>query len=499
MHNPRTSISLVLFPETVFPVPFSTRLLRRTNESLTACDDPLRLLYLSYGLQLHSGTPSHVSLTLQYPDMAGVSKSRLSQRTPLSVRQSVTKSGGLTARGRPPPYKGQQKRKSARMVTLRRAERCEGRWEMRIDDVVCSKLRAPESRRRKGGNVGSTLRVALVSLANSGTTTLFNALTKRERSATAFLGETRSTASARVDVASHEFDTLCGAYDPKVRTPLKIIFADVPGIIDELTDFTADVVTVVVRSFQGDATHPQGSVDPRRDIQIVGRAMRRHDLGVLRRELDEKNSAGTWGELREDVLKRTIAWLEEDRPLSEGQWNDRELSLLGSLRLVSDKPVVVVVNGPERQLKLALNLSSSEVPEDVLLRGSGIDEAAQKTFGPEVRILSSCACAATTREIRRDALLMAPLKALDMITVYTCSEDEVRAWVIPDGTTVKEFARGIHEYIGRYFIMAEIIDFPAFHHCPSEAELRRRNDVRRCGPEVILDDNQLIFLKFKAN
>ncbi|KAH8050338.1 GTP binding protein [Aureococcus anophagefferens] len=90
------------------------------------------------------------------------------------------------------------------------------------------------------------------------------------------------------------------------------------------------------------------------------------------------------------------------------------------------------------------------------------------------------------------ALLGAPLDALQLILLFTCSPDEVRAWFVRDGTTVIGFCGGVHEVMRRNFEVAEICDYADYVACGSE-QVRRKGKVRRLGADVVLEHHQVIF------
>ncbi|KAH8066368.1 GTP binding protein [Aureococcus anophagefferens] len=93
-----------------------------------------------------------------------------------------------------------------------------------------------------------------------------------------------------------------------------------------------------------------------------------------------------------------------------------------------------------------------------------------------------------------------PLEAYldaNLILLFTCSPDEVRAWFVRDGTTVIGFCGGVHEVMRRNFEVAEICDYADYVACGSEEQVRRKGKVRRLGADVVLEHHQVIFVKFK--
>jgi ribosome-binding ATPase YchF (GTP1/OBG family) len=90
-------------------------------------------------------------------------------------------------------------------------------------------------------------------------------------------------------------DALAKLYNPKKRTLATVEYVDVPGVGKgegvALVDLPAlrgiDAVVHVVRAFESDAVpHPDGSVDPLRDAQMLELELILADLSAVERRLE---------------------------------------------------------------------------------------------------------------------------------------------------------------------------------------------------------------------
>ena len=70
-------------------------------------------------------------------------------------------------------------------------------------------------------------------------------------------------------------------------------------------------------------------------------------------------------------------------------------------------------------------------------------------------------------------LLWAPFAALNCLTVYTCSNESVDAWLVRDGATLRDLARGVHELLARHLTLAEVADVADLRHLGAPAPAKR--------------------------
>ena len=79
---------------------------------------------------------------------------------------------------------------------------------------------------------------------------------------------------------------------------------------------------------------------------------------------------------------------------------------------------------------------------------------------------------------------------------FTVGEDEVRAWTIKVGTTAVEGAGVIHSDLQKGFIRAEVISYQDLVALGGMAEARSRGKLRLEGKEYIVQDGDIMHIRF---
>src|SRR5438477_5546430 len=123
------------------------------------------------------------------------------------------------------------------------------------------------------------LRAALIGLASSGKTTLFQLMTSAKETARASQGKLEAAIGIS-KVPDERLDKLTAMYNPKKRVPATVEFTDIAAaaraggaqaLVDVAGYKNADALVHVVRAFRDPSVaHPSGSIDPARDAQTMG-------------------------------------------------------------------------------------------------------------------------------------------------------------------------------------------------------------------------------------
>src|SRR3954465_6798749 len=137
------------------------------------------------------------------------------------------------------------------------------------------------------------LRAALIGLASSGKTTLFQLMTSARETARASHGK-GETSIGISKVPDPRLDRLTAMFNPKKRVPATVEFTDLAAaaaggakaLVDVAAYKNAARLVHVLRAFPDPAVpHPSGSVDPARDAQAMEDELILADLGVAERRL----------------------------------------------------------------------------------------------------------------------------------------------------------------------------------------------------------------------
>src|SRR6266852_1146947 len=183
------------------------------------------------------------------------------------------------------------------------------------------------------------MQIAIVGLAGSGKTTVFNTLTRGHAETGGFGGMELHVGV--VKVPDDRLDRLAVIFRPKKIVQADVTYVDLPapppssnghvGTEDLPAEHLArlrdsDALLHVVRAFEDPANpHPEGSIDAWRDIERLDLEFMLADLAVVDRRLERLKTSGRHGspaekeanEREEAVIVRLKAGLEAGSPIRD--------------------------------------------------------------------------------------------------------------------------------------------------------------------------------------
>jgi ribosome-binding ATPase len=359
------------------------------------------------------------------------------------------------------------------------------------------------------------VKAGIIGVASSGKSTLFQLLT----GASAPAG---GRPEARVGIArvpDPRVDALAVMYEPKKKTPATVEYVDVPGVAKgegaALVDLPAlrgvDALVHVVRAFEsGTVPHPDGTVDPLRDAKMLELELILADLGMVERRLERLEANIKKANRAEDVAERAVflklkAALEAERPLRAvvPGLTDEERKRLRSYSFLSEKPLVVVVNLGEDEVKdAAAHLERRGLAAFASAPGMAL-VAVSAPIEAEMAQLSSEDARAFREDLHLeepglDRVIRASYALLGLISFLTAGEDECRAWTIRKGTKAQAAAGVIHSDIERGFIRAEVVAYDDLMAAGSLAACRERGTLRLEGKDYLVRDGDVINFRFNV-
>jgi GTP-binding protein YchF len=362
------------------------------------------------------------------------------------------------------------------------------------------------------------MKVAIIGIPKSGKTTIFNALTKGKAEVAAY-SSTLAPNTGVAKVPDSRLSVLEGIFQSKKTVPAEVSYIDIAGSLKgfgkegpggEFLNYltTADALLQVVRSFEDDkAPHPEGSIEPKRDIASLDLELAISDLAIMERRLEklEISLKGAKAAERESYLKEQLllqkvkAELEKDTPIRLQGLAKDELKMLANYQFLTAKPMLVVLNIGEEQLSGAAQLEGeigSLYPQFavVALCGKLEMELAQLSDdeAKEFREAMELSKPALDRVIDLSYSL------LGLVSFFTTVSSELKAWTIPGRTPAPKAAGKIHSDMERGFIRAEVISYSDLESCGNLAEARKRGLLRTEGKNYIIQDGDVVTFLFNV-
>jgi ribosome-binding ATPase len=362
------------------------------------------------------------------------------------------------------------------------------------------------------------MKAGIVGFGGVGKTTLFNILTD-SRAETSRFG-TSGRAEPNIGMAripDARLDALAALFSPRKTTPATIEYVDLVGIrkTDAESDLflsdlrNADVLLHVVRAFEDDnLPHPEGSIDPARDIGTLETALLLGDHAVAEKRVEKlRGSVAKTGRAEErrelEVLQGVLAAIEFGRPARELAWSAEEMRLLRGFAFLSGKPILHVVNLGEDDVRdlggFIDRFALAEVaarPRTALLPLSARIEQEIAELSPQDAAVFQADLGLA--EPCRARVLRATHEMMGLIAFFTVGADECRAWSIPAATVARRAAGAIHSDIERGFIRAEVIGAADLLALGGLAAARDKGLLRLEGKDYLVQDGDVINFRFSV-
>ena len=357
------------------------------------------------------------------------------------------------------------------------------------------------------------MKVGIVGLPNAGKSSLFSALTGVAAEAANYPFTTIEPNVAVVPVADERLDAVAETVRASKVVPDTIVFHDIAGLVAGAhkgeglgNQFLAniretDAIVHVVRT-HGDpnVVHPEGRVDPLKDIETIETELIYADLEQAERRLDRVSKTAKSGDRRaiaeEQWLRQLIEALQAGRPARTVPPPADAPDALALLQPLSAKPVLYVANVEEGEVEVPDEIRAhAEAEGAAVVAVSARVEAELAELDPVEA--ASMRAELGLSESGLEAVVRGAFELLELIAFFTAGEDKpAQSWHLRRGLSVWHAAGMIHSDIQRGFVRAEVVPWSELVGAGGYAGARERGTLRLEGRDYVVTDGDVITVKF---
>jgi ribosome-binding ATPase len=357
-------------------------------------------------------------------------------------------------------------------------------------------------------------RFGFVGLPNAGKSSLFNALAGGGALAAPYPFATKDPNVGAARVPDDRLLQLAAMSKSKNIVHAQVEFLDIGGLVAGASKGEGlgnkflggirevDAIVFVLRAFEDDDV--VGPSDPLEHLQTVEIELTLADLQTVENQLPKKQKASKLDKSLVDevkALEAALAVLEQGTPIYRSALTPAQRAELRPAFLLTNKPVLAIVNVSEDDLDRADEKAKPIVDE----------MAGHAEVLPLCVQLEAEAAQLDTEEERREMLealglgegalpkvLRAAYHLLGRRTFFTTGEKESRAWTFRAGAKAPECAGVIHTDLQRGFIRAEVIHWDDLLEIGSWSKARDVGKLRVEGKDYEVIDGDVLEIRFNV-
>ncbi|MGD2084861.1 MAG: DUF933 domain-containing protein [Candidatus Aminicenantes bacterium] len=343
----------------------------------------------------------------------------------------------------------------------------------------------------------------------AGKTLLFNLLTQQKEEVSKFSTSTHEYHKAVVEVPDHRLMQLAQHFKlPPVYA--RIEFLDTGALaFGESKNVTfidllrrADGLVHMVRAFTDEEIpHPQGSVDPRRDINTMEDELKTVDFITVEKRLEKLKADVRKMKSKEleeelELMQKLKPFLEQEKPLREYPFTEKEDHYIRGFKFLSQKPLINIVNTDENSYQA--NLKLKKEPENNTTTQVFCAQIEQELLEleEEERLIFQEEYGLKDYEYMSDTFVKISYNLMNLISFFTIGKEETRAWTIRQGDNAFTAAGKIHTDIQQGFIRSETIHWQELLEAGSFSHAKEKGVLRLEGKDYIVKDGEVLQFRF---
>jgi ribosome-binding ATPase len=357
------------------------------------------------------------------------------------------------------------------------------------------------------------VKVGIVGMPNAGKSSLFNALTRAGAEAANYPFTTIEPNVARVPVRDERLDRVAETIGASEVVYDAIDFHDIAGLVRGAHEgeglgnqFLAniretDAIVHVVRAHTDEnVIHPEGLVDPLRDIETIETELIFADLEQAERRhgrvVRVARSGDKAAQAEERWLAAVIDALQAGRPARTVPVPKDAPNALRDLTPLTAKPVLFVANVDEGDEEVPAAIAEHAAAQGaVAVAVSSRIEAELSELDDEDAEAMRADMGVGASGLER--VVAGAFALLHLIAFFTAGEDKpAQSWHLRAGLTAWHAAGEIHSDIQKGFVRAEVINWQALFDAGGYAGARDRGTLRLEGRDYVMADGDVITVKF---